>query len=162
MGRNLFKKRESFLFTILFAISLSFLFSPIELKACSIPSERIGPVLRKGKIFGFKIYRMHKDHFLRYIGLKRNDTIIEVNERKVSELFEDKSLLKKFKRDLEKNKHVKLKLLREEDPYEIEFILSSANVSKIEYYNCGIAGYTIDQSIPKKEMFDFYEVKKIE
>jgi|JI10StandDraft_1071094.scaffolds.fasta_scaffold14280_5 hypothetical protein len=160
MGKNPLAKRKLFLFLILFAISLSFLFLPIEVKACSVPSERIGPVLRKGKIFGFKIYRMHKDHFLRYIGLNRNDTITKVNERKVSELFEDEGLLQNFKQNLKKNKHVKLKLLRREGYYEMEFILNSKNISKIRNSTCD--GYTIDQSIPKKEMFDFYEMKKIE
>ncbi len=160
---NFLKKYSKFsLFPLLFAISLSFLFLPIEVKTCSIPSERIGPVLRKGKIIGFKVYAMHKNHFLRYIGLKRNDIVVEINERNVAYLLEDESLLKNFKQDIKKSKHIKLKLVRRKSTYEMEFILNSVNASNIAYDNCGIAGYTIDQSIPKKEIFDFYEMKKIE
>ena len=107
---NFLKKYSKFsLFPLLFAISLSFLFLPIEVKTCSIPSERIGPVLRKGKIIGFKVYAMHKNHFLRYIGLKRNDIVVEINERNVAYLLEDESLLKNFKQDIKKSKHIKQK-----------------------------------------------------
>ncbi len=154
-------KIKSFPLLAIIAISLSLLL-PIELKPCSIPSEKIGPVLKKGYIIGFKIYRMHKDHFLRYIGLERNDIITEVNEHRVSHLLQDESLFKKLKQGIKKSKHIKLNLVRKKTTYEIEFILNSANISKIESYNCGIAGFLIDQSIPKKEMFNFYEMKKIE
>jgi hypothetical protein len=125
MGRNPLVKRKSFLFLILFAISLSFLFLQVELKSCPFKYESFGIVLKSGKIYG--------------------------NERK----------LKRIKTELVDYGHMKLKILRKKSKLTIEFQLNPKNVSKVERSGCNEIGL-IDQSISKKEMFDFYEMKKIE
>ncbi|MBP7281737.1 MAG: hypothetical protein KBA66_09185 [Leptospiraceae bacterium] len=147
---------------ILFAISPSFLFLPLELKSCSGSSQRIGPILKKGKILGMKLYGFHRDNILRYIGFIKNDIILEVNGFKIYELIGEDNLnqFRFLKENFKKDKHLKVQFLRKESIYELEFTFNEKNFSKIEDSPC--SGYEIDPNIPKKEMFDFYEMRKIE
>ena len=93
---------------ILFAISPSFLFLPLELKSCSGSSQRIGPILKKGKILGMKLYGFHRDNILRYIGFIKNDIILEVNGFKIYELIGEDNLnqFRFLKENFKKDKHL--------------------------------------------------------
>ena len=162
MAKNPFGKQKPFLLLILFAISLSLLLLSIELKSCSGSSERVGPVLKKGKILGMKLYGFHRDNILRYVGFRKNDIILEVNGFKIYKLIGEDNLnqFRSLKENFKKDRHLKVKFLRKKSNYELELILNEKNFSKIKDSYC--SGYEIDQSIPKKEMFDFYEMRKIE
>lgn len=160
MAKNPSVKLKSFLY--LLAISLSLFVLQRDLDSCSVTtSETIGPAHRKGKIVGFRIYSLPKKSFLNYLGIKKNDLITEVNGEKVFRFLGNEKAYEELKSNFKKNRHLKLKILRKKSTFTIEFVLNPKNISKIERSLCNDIG-SIDPSIPKKEMFDFYEIKKIE
>ncbi|MBP9888309.1 MAG: hypothetical protein KBF93_18570 [Leptospiraceae bacterium] len=159
MTKNPLVKQKPFIY--LLAISLSLFVLQRDLDSCSVTtSETIGPALRKGKIVGFRIYSFPKKSFLNYLGIKKNDLITEVNGEKVFRFLGNEKAYEELKSNFKKNRHLKLKILRKKSTFTIEFVLNPKNISNIKNPPC--SGYEIDQSIPKKEMFDFYEMKKIE
>ncbi len=162
MVKNLFVKRKSFPLITLFAISLSFLFLPIKIKACP-GSERIGPILQNNKTIAIRIYEIKgKNHFLRYIGIRKNDVIKEINDIEILEIYENEKIKKRISTEVVDYGHIKIKLQRKKSTYTIEFVLNQKNIPKIRFDDCNGFGYMPDPNIPKKEMFDFYEMKKIE
>jgi len=80
------KKFKVLRFLILFAISLSFVFTQ-GILPCYVSDQQVGPVLKQGKLYGLKIYGFRKDNVIRYAGFRKNDIILEVNGLKVSKLI---------------------------------------------------------------------------